>query len=160
MNKVLLSLGSNIGNKIVNLEKAKSLIEAVKGINLLAASSYYKSEPYGFKDQDWFINNCLLIETKIVATDLLKILKNIEIEIGRKPRQKWHEREIDIDIILYAAQIINSKLVQIPHPEMHKRNFVLFPAVEIASSMMHPTLNLSVKELKDISKDKSKVLLN
>jgi 2-amino-4-hydroxy-6-hydroxymethyldihydropteridine diphosphokinase len=143
----LLSLGSNLGDKTLRIQKAVNLISQILDVKLIISSSYYKTEPVGFTEQDWFVNSCILIETKLSASDLLSKLKYIEKKLGRKPRAKWHEREIDIDIILFGEEIIKSDTVQIPHPEMHKRSFVLVPACEIAPNMIHPIFKISIFEI-------------
>lgn len=156
-NKILLSLGSNIGDKKGYLLAAQKLIIREKKINLLSASSYYRSEPIGFTEQDWFVNNCLLIESEVNPEKLLLILKKIEKSLGRKPRQRWHEREIDIDIVIYDNLIFQSKALTIPHPEMHKRSFVLIPGSEIAPKMLHPVIGKTLEELAKLHQNSKEI---
>lgn len=147
LNKVLLSLGSNIGNKLKQIKRAEIEISKINGVSDLLSSSYYKTEPLGHLDQDWFINSCILLKTNLDEVDLLKQLKNIEEKLGRQKRARWHEREIDIDIILFGNSIIKNDYVTIPHPEMQNRNFVLVPANQIAPEMYHPILKQTINQL-------------
>lgn len=151
----LLSLGANIGEKERNLNKAIELLEDRDVIHIHKKSSFYYTEPYGVKNQDWFINLCIYGETSLSPYDLLKQCKIIETLLGRKVRQRWHEREIDIDIILYGnINLIEDELI-IPHKEYKKRNFVLIPAAEIIGNVTPPDSNKTIKELSEICNDKS-----
>ena len=152
---VLLSLGANIGDKEKTLNKALGLLESRNVIKIQKKSSLYYTEPYGVKEQDWFINLCVYGETSLSPYDLLKQCKNIEVLLGRKERQRWHEREIDIDIILYGEINLNEDDLIIPHKEYKNRNFVLIPAAEIIGNITPPSSNITIKELSDICNDKS-----
>ncbi len=145
---VLLAFGSNLGDRILNIKKALALIDESDDIELVSISSFYETEPMGYSRQPDFVNSAALILTTLDAKPLLEFLKNVELDIGRLNRQRWHEREIDIDILLYDDLIINEDRLQIPHKQMHKRNFVLTPAVEIAPDLQHPVLHKSIYELK------------
>lgn len=147
MSKVLLSLGSNIGDKKEYINKAIELISKLEGFDISKVSSFYKTDPFGYEHQDFFLNICISGFTEIYPIKLLKKLKNIEKTLGRKDRVRWREREIDIDIILFGNLVIKEDNIEIPHPEMNKRAFVLIPASEIESEMKHPILNKSIKEL-------------
>ncbi len=154
---ILLSLGSNIGDRIKYIDSAIEQIITDKLIENINVSSYYESEPIGYVNQDFFINVALFGITKYRAVDLFKSLKRIEKKLGRQKRPRWHQREIDIDIIFYGDEIIDNKLLNIPHPEMHKRKFVLLPAAEIAGDFLHPKFNISIKDLLANCQDNSKV---
>lgn len=152
--KILLSLGSNIGDKKSYLTTAIDYISETL-VRVDKISSIYSSEPVGYKDQDWFYNLCVLGKTSYPPEELILKLKEIESEIGRKSRQRWHQREIDIDIIFYGNKIISTDDLNIPHPEMSKRKFVLLPAQEIAPTWEHPELNKTVSELLENTSDNS-----
>ncbi|UAM98262.1 2-amino-4-hydroxy-6-hydroxymethyldihydropteridine diphosphokinase [Polaribacter litorisediminis] len=135
---VYLSIGSNQGNKLVNLQNAIDLIaDQVNSINKI--SSVYKTASWGF-DSDDFFNICLKISTHHLPEQFMQILLNIEIELGRKRKDSsgYADRNIDIDILLFDDEIIFSKLLTVPHPKMLERKFVLIPLVEIAQSIIHP----------------------
>lgn len=150
---VLLAFGANLGKRKENIEKAFTLLDQYDSISLLKISSFYSTEPLGKKPQPEFINAAAIIHTSLDARALLILLKEIEVSIGRKERPRWNEREIDIDILLFDSIVINEKSLVIPHSEMHKRNFVLVPAAEIAADIIHPVLNKSIRQLLMESKD-------
>ncbi len=154
---VLLSFGSNLGDKVQNIENALALLAEQNSVQIITRSSFYETEPWGKSEQPKFINSVALFKTSLSPNALLKLLKHIELMNGRQIRERWGEREIDIDILLYDALIYNDTDLTIPHPEMHRRNFVLIPACEIAPNLHHPILNKSIKSLSENSDDKLKV---
>jgi 2-amino-4-hydroxy-6-hydroxymethyldihydropteridine diphosphokinase len=129
---IYLSLGSNIGDRKSNIEKAiDSLSEA--GIKVLQVSSFYETEPVGVIDQPIFLNVVLAIATALQPTDLLAICLKVEKMLGRVRKKRWGPRVIDIDILVYHQQEIKTEELCIPHPRLHERRFVLVPLCEIAS---------------------------
>lgn len=146
MAKTYLCLGSNLGDRKKNIQKALELL-AERGIKLVSRSSIYETEPVGFKMQPLFYNICIETETSLEPDALLAELQEIELKSGRKKSEKWGPRIIDIDILFYNNIIINSAKLVIPHPEVQNRKFVLAPMVEIAGSYVHPGFNLTIKEL-------------
>ncbi len=156
-NFVLFSLGSNIGNKVNTLKEAIEVFEYAEVLNEIKISSFYESEPYGEKDQDWFVNIAISGYTDYSPDFLLGMIKNTEYLLGRKIRNRWQKREIDIDILLFNDLVISTKYLTIPHPQMHLRRFVLEPANEIAPNFVHPILNLTIKQILDICEDNSTV---
>src|SRR5438874_1111527 len=140
--RAYLSLGANIGNREHTLVQALKLIAGSLEINLLRISSMYATDPVGYLDQPEFINCAAVIETTLEPHVLLDRLRGIEQGLGRISRDKWHEREIDIDIVLMDDLVIDDESLTIPHPEMHKRRFVLAPLAEIAPDALHPILHL------------------
>ena len=142
-----IGLGSNIGDKVNQCEKAISEILRVDRHKLLAKSSLFKTKPIGYTSQDWFVNGVIKIETDLEPLDLLRILKAIESRLGRTKTFHWGPRPIDLDILLFDESEIRMKELQIPHPLMHERQFVLIPLVEIDRNLTHPILKKTIKEL-------------
>ena len=149
MNRVYLSLGSNLGDKEQNLEDALKMIEKQIG-SIASRSAFFYSEPWGFSSDNGFVNNCDLIETLFLPEKILEITKQIEIELGRSKKSSgtYSDRVIDIDIIFYNDQILDTPDLVIPHPLMHLREFVLAPLEEIAADYLHPLLDKKVSELR------------
>ncbi len=145
--RAFISIGSNIGEKLQNCLKAICLLDNLKGCKVIKKSSFYKTEPVGYKEQDWFINCAVLIDTKLNPYELLDRLQQIEILMGREKSFKWGPRLIDLDLLLYEDIIMNGEKLTIPHPLMHKRRFVLVPVSELAPDLIHPVLNKSIIEI-------------
>lgn len=156
---VLLSLGANLGDRKSTIRSAIQEITNNCDIDIIRISSLYETEPVGISSQPWFLNLSLLIRTSLTPIRLLQFLKSIEIRLGRKSRSRWTEREIDIDILLYADQIVEDNILSVPHPQMLFRRFVLIPSLEIAGSMIHPVAKKSLDELLILCDDTSKVEL-
>ena len=149
MKKVYLSLGSNIGDKKQNIEIAKKHLQNECG-NITLVSDYFETEPWGFSSENNFINIALELETKLSPIGLLNKVLNIEKEIGRvriKNAKTYNDRLIDIDIVFYENEIINTPDLIIPHPLMHKRLFVLQPLSQIIPDFIHPIFKKSIKHL-------------
>jgi 2-amino-4-hydroxy-6-hydroxymethyldihydropteridine diphosphokinase len=146
MHKAFIALGSNLGDKRKNIEIAIEKIKE-KGINILKVSSIIETEPYGYKDQDSFLNAVCLVETSLDPFSLLKVLLNIEEEMGRKRIFKWGPRNIDLDIIFYDDLVIESEELIIPHPDAHNRTFVMGPISEIEPDFVHPVLKRKVIDI-------------
>lgn len=170
---IILSIGTNIGDRKQNIKNA---ITALNKIGIVTSiSPIYTSEPWGFESENGFYNIALIIETSLSPLELLKETQRIEKELGRtiKTSTAYTDRIIDIDIIDYNNQIINytkqdteyeenishptpnSSYLTLPHPLMHKRNFVLYPLADIAPEWQHPTLKITALELKKESIDSS-----
>ena len=142
---VYLGIGSNLGRKKKNIEKAKfELVQA--DIKIIKSSSYYESLSWPNTKNPKFLNIVLKISTKLEATDLLKKCKKIEYKLGRREGSKNSPRLCDIDILDYDKKTEIKDLV-IPHPRMHRRNFVLMPLFELDKRWIHPVLKKSIKEL-------------
>lgn len=152
MKRVFLSLGSNIGDRLSNIQQAVSALSMNKSITIVKTSSFYETEPWGYKNQNWFINAAAAIDTKLSPIELLNTINLIENQLGRNRENetRWGERTIDIDILMYENEVINieNKLI-IPHPRMHERAFVLVPMLEVKSDLVHPVLNKTISELYD-----------
>jgi 2-amino-4-hydroxy-6-hydroxymethyldihydropteridine diphosphokinase len=144
-----VGLGSNMDDPAGHCLKAMHLISEADGVNLLRSSSLYRTEPVGCVEQDWFVNAVAEIRTELTAHKLLKVLQDIENNMGRVRKEKWEPRIIDLDILLYGQEVIGDGNLAIPHPEFHRRRFVLVPLCEIASYVIHPAFGVSIRGLMD-----------
>jgi 2-amino-4-hydroxy-6-hydroxymethyldihydropteridine diphosphokinase len=144
-NLAYLSLGSNMGEREKNLRDAIARLEGAGRV--ISVSSLYETEPVDFTDQAWFMNCAAGLETSETPEQLMKRILRVEREMGRRRLQKKGPRIIDIDILLYSDQVIESPELTVPHPAMHCRRFVLQPLAEIAPAVRHPVLNKTVVEL-------------
>lgn len=143
-----IGIGSNLGSREDNCTAAiKRLID--NGIKVLKLSSRIETEPWGVKDQPNFINMAIEIQTDLPPEDLLKLLKKIEIELGRTPGLRWGPRIIDLDILLYDDLVLKTPDLKIPHPGTSNRYFVLKPLSEIAPETIHPILKKTIRALLD-----------
>jgi 2-amino-4-hydroxy-6-hydroxymethyldihydropteridine diphosphokinase len=142
-----IGIGSNLGDKVYQCEKAISEILRADRHKLLSKSSLFKTKPIGYTSQDWFINGVIKIETDLEPLELLQVLKDIESRLGRKEGFRWGPRAIDLDILLFDEEEIEMEGLQIPHPRLQERQFVLIPLGEIDRSLIHPVLKKSIGEL-------------
>jgi 2-amino-4-hydroxy-6-hydroxymethyldihydropteridine diphosphokinase len=156
-NICFIGIGSNIGDPLSNCLDAIENVVSLEQITLTKQSALYKTEPVGFRDQDWFINGVIEVKTSCSPRTLLEALKVIEYEMGRKEGQRWGPRVIDLDILFYGQEIIDEEGLVIPHPELHKRGFVLIPLNEIAPYVIHPAFGVSVRGLLGRLEDKNEV---
>jgi len=145
MNNVYLSIGSNLGNRIINCKKSLREISRISIITSI--SSLYETEPIGNSNQPRFINLAVSINTRLPSPLLLEMIKKIETNIGRFKNEKWGPRIIDIDIIFYNNICINQSSLVIPHPSAHSRRFVMEPINEIAPNLIHPVLKRDITTL-------------
>jgi len=153
---IFLGLGSNQGDRELNLKKSIKLLNSKAG-KVLNISRIYESEPWGVKNQNYFLNQVIEIETHIDPIDLLNICKNIEYDMGRNPEIRWGKRVIDIDILYYQSRVINQKKLIIPHKLMHERKFVMIPLNDLNENHLHPILNITNKEILNNCIDSCKV---
>jgi 2-amino-4-hydroxy-6-hydroxymethyldihydropteridine diphosphokinase len=152
---IYFSLGSNLGDRKGNLEKALNEL-LIRGIKILRKSRVYETEPLLVKNQPWFLNMAVKAKCKFEPDELLKLCKKIEKKMGRDfSVKRYGPRVIDIDILFYGSLVFKSRDLIIPHPMMHERRFVLEPLCEIAPRKIHPVFKKTVKKLLQICIDKS-----
>jgi 2-amino-4-hydroxy-6-hydroxymethyldihydropteridine diphosphokinase len=151
-----LSLGSNLGDRAAHIESALARL-AEENVRIVKRSSFYETEPVEFLAQGWFLNIAVEAETELMPRQLLRVIRNIERELGRKRIVRSGPRTIDIDILLFGANIMNAADLEIPHPRMTERRFVLVPMAEIAPTLRHPVMRLTMAELLAATKDRSQV---
>jgi 2-amino-4-hydroxy-6-hydroxymethyldihydropteridine diphosphokinase len=149
MHRVYLLVGGNLNNTCLKYEHLSTLLQKETG-TIIAQSQFYQSPPWGFNSPNIFINKALCIETNLTPTLLIKSTQRIESFFGRKRNKtiQYEDRSMDIDIIFYDDISINTKELQIPHPRMHLRNFVLMPLFEICPFFVHPILKKDIATLK------------
>jgi 2-amino-4-hydroxy-6-hydroxymethyldihydropteridine diphosphokinase len=151
---VYLSLGSNLGDRVKNLQEAIAALREA-GLNVTTISSTYETEPVDYLDQPWFLNIAVEAETELAPAALLQTLRGIETKMGSKKLIAKGPRLIDMDILLFGDEEIDTPELQIPHPRMHLRRFVLEPLAEIAPNARHPLSGLRVLEMLERTPDKS-----
>lgn len=155
---VYLGLGSNQGDRAANLETAAALISRLVG-KIAKRSHVYETQPWGNQDQEAFLNQVVMANTTLDPRGLLDAVNKVEREMGRTRKEKWGPRIIDVDILFYGKRIIRDKGLEIPHPELHKRAFVLVPLMEIAPELEHPVLKKPIDELYMACDDQSEVVM-
>jgi 2-amino-4-hydroxy-6-hydroxymethyldihydropteridine diphosphokinase len=153
-NRVYLSLGTNLGNRQSNLLFAIAQIEKYAG-TIVSQSSVYATAPWGFESDHHFLNMALAIDTDLDPASLLIQLKQIEIEAGRitQTTLRYEDRLLDIDLLLFNDLILHTHQLEIPHPRLHLRNFVLVPLDEIAPNLIHPALKKTINALLSVCPD-------
>jgi 2-amino-4-hydroxy-6-hydroxymethyldihydropteridine diphosphokinase len=152
-----LGLGSNIGWRSTNLTRAVCLLG--KTSLLVQISSIYETLPWGIADQPKFLNCVLKIETNLAAPYLLDSMKTLETEMGREEGIRYGPRLIDIDLLIFGDRIIDLPHLQIPHPQLCQRAFVLIPLAELAPELKHPTLKVTIAQLAALANGKEGVKL-
>jgi 2-amino-4-hydroxy-6-hydroxymethyldihydropteridine diphosphokinase len=144
-----IGVGANLGDPLAQCREALRLLGEVPGIRLLRRSSWYRTEPVGPADQPWFINAVAEIRTSLTPREFLGALKAIEARMGRRAALRWGPRAIDLDLLLYGQTVLDEAGLVVPHPELHRRRFVLEPLSEMASWVMHPAFGVSIRGLLD-----------
>ena len=144
-----LGLGANLGDRLGNLRQALDILDSNSSVNVVTVSSVYETEPWGPVDQPSYLNIAVKILTSLDPAELLKTAKAIEQAIGRIPTVRYGPRSIDVDILLYGDLVIDwsEPDLQIPHPRMSERAFVLAPLAEIAGEIVHPATNSPIADL-------------
>ena len=146
MSKVWIALGSNMGKGRKNLDLAIKMMNE-RGVLVEKVSNYIETEPYGYTEQDNFVNAVCIAETKLSPRELLETLLKIELAMGRVRIIKWEPRLIDLDILFYEDLIIDEEDFKVPHIEIQKRSFVLEPMNEISPDKIHPVFKKTVNQL-------------
>ena len=157
--KVVLGLGSNIGNRLGNIKKTLNSISLSRNFDILAVSPLYETEPWGFKNQKKFINCAVVCLCRSGPPELLNELIQIEKKAGRKSGNRWMPREIDIDVLFFGQRKFRSKSLIIPHSLIQHRNFVLKPLADLIPEFVHPFLKKTISYLYRHSKDTCRVKL-
>ena len=147
MNEVYISLGSNMGDKEETLRHAVQLLREQEEIEVVKLSSIYETDPVGYTDQDAFLNMVILVHTTLTAQRMLEICQEVEHELKRVRIIRWGPRTIDLDILLYNHENIETETLIVPHARMHERAFVLVPLVEVAPELKYPLTEVALKTM-------------
>lgn len=142
-----IGLGSNLGEPAAQLRRALAELAAIDEVEVLQVSSFYLNPPLGPPEQPWYVNAVAQVRTRLTPEELLRSLHRLETALGRVRGEPWGPRVIDLDLLLYDGEVINTPALVLPHPEMHRRAFVLAPLAQIAPEAWHPGLDKSAVQL-------------
>jgi 2-amino-4-hydroxy-6-hydroxymethyldihydropteridine diphosphokinase len=142
-----LGLGGNLGDPPRQLTDALQRLDAAEEVEVTRTSSFYRTPPLGPPDQPWYVNAAARVRTRLGPEELLRLLHRVEAALGRVRGERWGPRSIDLDLLLYNGEVIFAPDLVVPHPEMHRRAFVLAPLAEIAPRAWHPVLKKSAGDL-------------
>ena len=148
-----------MGNRLDTFQTAFRLLDENEHIKLVSCSSLYETDPVGYTDQDCFLNAVFKVETDLKPEELLRTCMQIEQELGRKRDIRWGPRTLDLDILLYNHENVETEILSIPHPRMHERAFVIIPLMELETDINLPKMNTSLSDLLDKIPDKEGVRL-
>jgi len=147
MKKAYIALGSNLGNRLENLKHSLKLLSTERGITVTAISAVYETEPVGGPGQGPFLNACAKVRTRLTPTILLLEMLDVENNMGRVREERWGPRLIDLDLLVYDRTTISSPLLELPHPRLVERDFVLIPLADIAPNLTIPGQEKTVSEI-------------
>ena len=144
-----LCLGSNIGDKVANLQQAVTMLTTTGLVTVVRSSAFYETEPWGNRDLDWFVNSVIEVKTKLSPRELLDLCKTTERNMGRiqKNSDNYEARNIDIDILFYGDLIVDEPDLKIPHEHLHERAFAIVPLLELIPDYEHPKFKKSLLDL-------------
>jgi 2-amino-4-hydroxy-6-hydroxymethyldihydropteridine diphosphokinase len=142
-----LGLGANLGDPEEQLQEALERLNRAEEVEVTRVSTFYRNPPLGPENQPWYINAVARVRTRLGPEELLRLLQQIEADMGRVRGERWGPRVIDLDLLLYNGDVIFTPKLVVPHPEMHRRVFVLAPLAEIAPRAWHPVLGKSAGDL-------------
>ena len=145
--RAFIGAGANLGEPVRQIRQAKDALQKSPGVRLGAVSSLYRTQPVGPIAQPPFVNAVFSLEYGMSPHDLLALLLSVEEKMGRIRRERWGPRVIDLDLLFYGAMVISEQGLEVPHPRLHERRFVLIPLVEIAPDVVHPVLKKSAFDL-------------
>lgn len=141
-----IALGSNLGDSLNIVENAVQILAQTPGMKLISCSNWYRTAPIGPPQPD-YINGCALFQVQLTPLEILERLLAIENQFGRERREHWGARTLDLDLLLYDDLVLNTPHLQLPHPRMHERAFVLVPLAEIAPNWVHPVLKSNIQQI-------------
>lgn len=142
-----LGLGANLGDPSRQVSEALKRLNAAEEVEVTRVSAFYRNPPLGPPDQPWYVNAAARVRTRLGPEELLRLLQQVEAALGRVRGEHWGPRRLDLDLLLYNGEVIFAPDLVVPHPEMHRRGFVLVPLAEIAPQAWHPVLGKSAGEL-------------
>lgn len=152
----VIAIGSNLGRKVENCRRAVAELNSLPGSRVADISPFYRTAPVGYRDQDWFVNAAVVLETGLAPLDLLGALQAIQRRAGRtQPTVRFGPRVLDLDIIFYDDAVIETSELTVPHPRMHERRFVLQPICDMNPAIVHPVLAVRVQTLLDRIEDEN-----
>ena len=142
-----LGLGANLGDPSRQVSEALKRLNAAEEVEVTRVSAFYRNPPLGPADQPWYVNAAARVRTRLGPEELLRLLQQVEAALGRVRGEHWGPRRLDLDLLLYNGEVIFAPNLVVPHPEMHRRGFVLVPLAEIAPQAWHPVLGKSAGDL-------------
>lgn len=149
MSRVLVALGSNLGDREALLIEAVRRLDAAPGFEVDRVSAFIETEPVGGPEQGAYLNGALVATVTLAPLEVLDLLQSVENAAGRVRVERWGPRTLDLDLLLYDDRVVDEPRLEVPHPRLHERSFVLDPAVEIARDWVHPTLGRTLGELRE-----------